>query len=250
MGHARIPQNLKRKEGRGDERVSRVDFVFIVFALISLMLLVKLYRTQVMQHSMWEARAEEQRLATVDLKAERGEIFLHDADGPYPLAVNREYLLAYVSPKDVTEPEKVALELSQALSVDAGEILAKLSDRQDPFEVIKRKLSDDEVAHVRELKLKGVALMSEKYRYYPADTLASHIVGFSSLSERGGAGGYGIEASFDDVLRGFSSRVEQERDAGGRWIALSNTRGHGPNHGDNLILTIDRVIQQDRKSVV
>lgn len=250
MGHARIPQNLKRKEGRGDERVSRVDFVFIVFAIVSVVLLVRLYRTQVMEHPMWEARAEEQRLATIDMKAERGEIFLHDADGPYPLAVNREYLMAYVSPKDVTEPEKVALELSQALSVDAGEILAKLSDRNDPFEVIKRKLSDDEVARVRELKLSGVALLSEKYRYYPADTLASHIVGFSSLGERGGAGGYGIEASFDDILRGFSSRVKQERDAGGRWIALSNTQGQGPNHGDNLILTIDRVIQHETEKIL
>ena len=250
MGHARIPQNLKRKEGRGDEKISRVDFVFIAFVLISIVLLVKLYRTQVMQHSMWETRAEEQRLATIEMTAERGEIFLHDTDGPYPLAVNREYLLAYVSPKDVTEPEKVALELSQALSVDAGEILAKLSDRDDPFEIIKRKLSDDEVARVRELKLGGVALLSEKYRYYPADTLASHIVGFSSLSERGGAGGYGIEASFDDALRGFSSRMEQERDAGGRWIALSNTRGHGPNHGDNLVLTIDRVIQHETEKIL
>lgn len=250
MGHARIPQNLKRKEGRGDERVSRVDFVFIVFAIVSVVLLVRLYRTQVMEHPMWEARAEEQRLATIDMKAERGEIFLHDADGPYPLAVNREYLMAYVSPKDVTEPEKVALELSRSLSVDAGEILAKLSDRNDPFEVIKRKLSDDEVARVRELRLSGVALLSEKYRYYPADTLASHIVGFSSLGERGGAGGYGIEASFDDVLRGFSSRVKQERDAGGRWIALSNTQGQGPNHGDNLILTIDRVIQHETEKIL
>ena len=72
MGHARIPQNLKRKEGRGDEKISRVDFVFIAFVLISIVLLVKLYRTQVMQHSMWETRAEEQRLATIDMKADRG----------------------------------------------------------------------------------------------------------------------------------------------------------------------------------
>ena len=42
MGHARIPQNLKRKEGRGDEKISRVDFVFIAFVLISIVLLVKL----------------------------------------------------------------------------------------------------------------------------------------------------------------------------------------------------------------
>ncbi len=241
---------MKKEERRGNHGVSRVDFVFITFVVLGVCLLVRLYKTQVVEHGMWAQQAEEQRLATVNLQAERGEIFLRDTDGPYPLAVNREYMLAYVVPKDVTEPDTVALKLGEALSVDTKDILARLADRSDPFEVIKRKLSDDEVTRVQELQLKGVALMPEKYRYYPAGNLASHIVGFSSLGERGGAGGYGIEAAFDDELRGFSAEVKQERDAGGRWIALSNRPEDAPNQGDALVLTIDRVIQHETEKIL
>lgn len=253
MSSIRIPQKLGRKTGSDVSRFSRVDVVFVGFVVIGLVLLVRLYRTQVAEHAAWEQQAAEQRLATVDVKAERGEIFLHDADGVYPLAVNREYMLAYVSPQDVTEPEKVTLALSQALGVDPQEIVTKLARRHDPFEIIKRRLSDEEVNRVKALEdqgLQGVALLPEKYRYYPAGTLAAHVVGFSGLGEAGSTRGYGIEASFDDELRGFSEKIREERDAGGRWIALSGMQGSKPNHGDALVLTIDRVMQHETEKIL
>lgn len=240
----------KRQEKHTGGNLSRVDFVFIFFACISVFLLASLYKTQVIEHSLWSGEAQRQQSAIVDLKADRGEIFLKDTDGPYPLAVNREYMMAYVVPKDVVEPEKVALELSAALSIDPSDIMAHLRNRSDPFEIIKKKLSDEEVSRVKDIHLDGVALLPEKYRYYPAGNLASHVVGFSSLGERGGAGGYGVEASFDDELRGLSSRMNRERDASGRWIALSDMTGKAPDHGDTLTLTIDRVIQHETEKIL
>lgn len=228
----------------------RVPFAFVCFLLIGTGLLWQLYRIQVRDHVLWSEQAQNQRLSTFDLKAERGEIFLHDNGEPYPLAVNREYMAVYVVPREVRDPKAVARELAVVLGKDEGEILGKLSDPTDPFEMIKRRLSDDEAERIRGLSLKGVSLLSEKYRYYPAGNLASHVVGFAGLGEQGGAGGYGVEAAFDSELKGKLSRVHEERDAGGRWISLSNSRGDAPDHGDVLTLTIDRVIQHETEKIV
>ena len=248
-GFMRISQKktMQKKNGTG---IARVAFVFVCFLSVGVGLLWQLYRIQVRDHTLWSDQAKKQRLSTFDLKAERGEIFLHDNGEPYPLAVNREYMAAYVVPREVRDAKEVARELSAILGKDESEILLKLSDPTDPFEMIKRRLSDDEVGRIRTLSLKGVSLLPEKYRYYPAGSLASHVVGFAGLGEQGGAGGYGVEASFDSELKGKPARVHEERDAGGRWISLSNSRSDVPDHGDILTLTIDRVIQHETEKVV
>ncbi len=233
-----------------DTKSLRVVFAFVCFFLMGVGLLWQLYRIQVRDHTLWSNQARKQRLSTFDLKAERGEIFLHDSEGAYPLAVNREYMAVYLVPREVRNAKEVAHELSVILNKDEGEILARLADRNDPFEMIKHRLSDDEVANIKKLSLKGVSLLPEKYRYYPAGTMASHVVGFASLGEQGGAGGYGIEAAFDSELKGKFSQVNEERDAGGRWISLSNSRSDTPDHGDTLTLTLDRVIQHETEKIV
>ena len=60
--------------------------------------------------------------------------------------------------------------------MDAGEILAKLSDRDDPFEIIKRKLSDDEVARVAHM-LEPIDLHRSRNEYADAETAPSAGVG-------------------------------------------------------------------------
>jgi len=243
-------QQKKMIPKKDDTEVFRVVFTFLFFLFIGSGLLWQLYRIQVRDYVLWSEQAKRQRLSTFDLKSERGEIFLHDNGVPYPLAVNREYMAVYVVPREVRDAREVARELASVLDKDEEEIFRKFSDPTDPFEMVKRRLNDDEVAGIRALSLKGVSLLAEKYRYYPAGNLASHIVGFAGLGEQGGAGGYGIEAAFDSELKGKLSRVHEERDAGGRWISLSNSRSDVPDHGDVLTLTIDRVIQHETEKIV
>lgn len=249
IGRMRVAEkkNIKRASDSG---ATRVVFLFVCFLLIGSGLLWQLYQIQVKNHALWDDRAKKQRLSSFDLKAERGEIFLRDQAGTYPLAVNREYLAAYVIPRDVSDAPRVARELALVLKKDEGEILRRLADRNDPFEMIKRRLSDEEVAQIRSLSLAGVALLPEKYRYYPAGTLASHVVGFAGLGESDAASGYGVEASFHAELRGEFARINEERDAGGRWISLSSARPDTPSHGDALTLTLDRVIQHATEKIV
>lgn len=231
--------------------VVRVRIFLSFLLLVGLAVSVRLFFLQVMSHDKWVALAETQHNTSLELSADRGEIYMHDGEiDRYPLAVNREYQMVFVVPKDIEEKDTVAVELSRALGVDVGEIRDKLARPNDPFEIIKKRLSDDEVNRIKELKLKGVNLVPEKYRYYPAGELAAQVIGFASLGEKGGAGGYGIEASLDSELRGETGTLTQEKDASGRWIPLSDRSIDHAENGDSVVLTLDRVIQYETEKIL
>jgi cell division protein FtsI/penicillin-binding protein 2 len=235
----------------GFSGVARVHFLMLVIVGVGFTVVARLFFLQVLSHDKWVALAEGQHNASLELSADRGEIYMHDGDADrYPLAVNREYETVYVVPKDVEEKDTVAVELSRILGMDAGEIRDKLDRPNDPYEVVKKRLTDEEATRVRELKHKGVALLPEKYRYYPAGELAAQVVGFASLGEKGGAGGYGVEASFDKDLRGETGTLNQEKDASGRWIPLSDRDIMHAENGDSFVLTLDRVIQYETEKLL
>lgn len=229
----------------------RVRVFFVALVLFGGVVVTRLFFLQVASHDKWVALAENQHNVSSELSADRGEVYIHDGEiDRYPLAVNREYKLVYVVPRDVIEKDAVAVELSRILNIDAGEIKDKLNRPNDPFEVVKKRLTEEEVARITELSFKGVALLPEKYRYYPAGELAAQVIGFASLGEKGGAGGYGIEASLDSQLRGQTGTISQEKDASGRWISLSDRFIAHAENGDSVTLTLDRVIQYETEKIL
>lgn len=241
----------KQDHKQSSGSVSRVRVFFFCLVFVGGLILSRLFFLQVFSHDKWVALAENQHNAFTELSADRGEIYMHDGEiERYPLAVNREYQMVFVVPKDVEEKDTVALELSQILGVDAGEIRDKLNRPDDPFEIVKKRLSDEEVSRIKELRLKGVALLPEKYRYYPAGELAAQVIGFASLGEHSGSGGYGVEASLDARLRGETGTLSQEKDASGRWIPLSDRSITHAENGDSIVLTLDRVIQYETEKIL
>ncbi|MGB4942615.1 MAG: penicillin-binding protein 2, partial [Candidatus Moraniibacteriota bacterium] len=179
-----------------------------------------------------------------------GGIALRDRDLSYPVAVNREYKLAYVIPKLVEDVAGTAVALSAVLGVEESMVRDRLSDRADPFEVIKKKITPEEEAKLRELHLKGVNFLPEIYRYYPAGELASQVIGFVGPSDVGEIGIYGVEAGWNSELHGRDGNLSQERDAAGRWISLTDRDHVEPVDGESLVLTIDRVIQYEVEKIL
>ncbi len=223
--------------------------VLFVFGL-SLVLVARLAMLQVIQHDAYVSRAEAQQSVSRTLPAERGEIFLSDHGEPYPIAVNRQYLFAYVVPGEVQDSARAARDLSEALDLDVSMLAEKLAKTQDPFEILKHRLSDEEVERVRALHINGVFLLPEIFRYYPGFDLASQTVGFVGMQGDQYEGRYGIEASFEDALKGESGFVSNRQDASGRWIPLSGKSLSSPESGASLILTIERVIQYEVEKIL
>lgn len=233
----------------GDCR-ARIRTFAVAVALFGVLILLRLFYLQVVDHGEFTAKAADQHLGEYQVKADRGEIFLHDGDGLYPVAVNKEYEMVYIAPKEITDPEYIARELSGILSVSYEEILPKALKQGDPFEIIKKKISDEEIRVLNEKKLVGVHMMPEKYRHYPGNSLAAHVVGFASLDPDAKNPGYGIEAFFNQELAGTPGEIRQEKDAAGRWIPLADRDVVQVEHGDDLVLTLEKTIQHETERIL
>ncbi len=229
---------------------NRVRILAVAIAFFGCLIILRLFFLQIVNHGEFTAKAADQHLGKYTVAADRGEIFLQDGGGLYPVAVNKEFDMVYVSPKDITEKEFTARELSGVLAVPYEDIVTKVYKENDPFEIIKKKISLDETKILQEKKLQGVHIIPEKYRHYPGETLASQVVGFASLDPDAKTPGYGIEAFFDQELSGLPGEVRQEKDAAGRWIPLSDREVLEVEHGDDLVLTIDKTIQHETERIL
>lgn len=233
----------------GDCR-ARVRTFALGVGIFGVLIVARLFYLQVVTHDAFIAQAADQHLGEYKVQADRGEIFLSDADALYPVAVNKEYQMVYIAPKEITEPEMVARELSSILGVSYDEVLRKAIKFGDPFEIIKKKISDSEIQALKDKKILGVHMMPEKYRHYPGNTLAAQVVGFASLDPDAKNPGYGIEAFFNQELGGKSGEIRQEKDAAGRWIPLADRDVVQVEHGDDLVLTLDKNIQHETERIL
>ncbi len=178
-----------------------------------------------------------------ELLPRRGEIFLQGKDGKFAVAVNKKMMTVYVVPMEVEDKEKVVKELVRILKVNEKDVRAKVNKKNDPYEVIKKRISEEEYAQLKEKSLPGVHFEAENWRYYPANELASSVIGFLGYDSKGVSGCYGIEQYFNDLLAGKTGYIEEESDAFGGWISIGKRNKESSVDGVNLLLTINQIIQ-------
>jgi cell division protein FtsI/penicillin-binding protein 2 len=94
----------------------------------------------------------------------------------------------------------------------------------------------------KEVKLTGFNFEIKKFRYYPEENLASHLLGFVSYGDEAGVGSYGLEEFFNEELFGKFGSLKGERGVNNAMIV--NDREYvKPTPGSDLILTIDRSVE-------
>lgn len=225
-------------------KFNRVNLVFIFLLLFSAAIIGRLIYIQIFHHQYWRALAHGQQKFFVSLQGERGEFFFQDKT---PLAINRHFDLVYGSPNEIKNPEEIAEVLSLVLALDKNSILEKLT-KNSFYELLKRKLTEEELAELKTLNLPGIYLGKETLRYYPYQSLASKIIGFL---DRDGQGQYGIEGYYDNILQGKEELLEKEKGPGGFFINSNGSEESGllvlltgsMTKGSDIVLTIDYNIQ-------
>jgi stage V sporulation protein D (sporulation-specific penicillin-binding protein) len=246
--HDRVKNNKFSK--KVESRHWRIYFLVFFIFLSAGLIISRLYVLQVMAHEKYLKIAENQHQVFEELTPERGQIFLSDEKEPYPLAVNQKLQMAYAVPKEINDRENTASEISAALSLDKKEVDEKFSDSDDMFEILKHKLSEDEVSRVKNLNLPGIYLSAEDFRYYPGDELASQIVGFVGSNGSGYQGQYGLEAYWEKELKGEPGSLHQERDTRGRWISIADRDLEPAKDGSDLVLTINHTVQYEVEKIL
>ncbi len=243
------------KEKTNEKEITTLS---VVFLLIALFIIVRLFILQIFQHDYYSLFALNTHEIYQKLYPERGNIFFRDARGEkeYPAAVNRDYYLVYAVPKDIPEDKitEVGTKISEIFAFseeDKNKLLEKLAKEDDPYEPVQRKVDEATWSKIEALNLPGIHKAAQKFRYYPEINLASNILGFTGESENGSlVGSYGLEGYWNQELSGKSGFLAGERGALGSWIATAGRTLVKAEEGRDLVLTLDRSVQNKACSVL
>lgn len=206
-----------------------------VVGLGFLLVLLRLVQLTVVESDEWLRKAAEQQQAPLVLAPRRGEILDRRGEAlalsapAESFAVRKKFL-----PLDI---EKHIAPLAAALRLSPQEVQRKVRSSR-PYEWLKRKVSPEEAALVRQLRIPGVESAEEDQRFYPQGTLAAPLLGFTDIDAKGLEG---IEKAYDHYLRGTPRKFTQEKDGHQKTFLVQD--GVEPPSALSVRLTLDARLQ-------
>ena len=166
--------------------------------------------------------------------------------GKIELAVSSTVETVTVNPGNIAkeDKEKVAKKLSDLFELDYESTLKKVNKRSS-IETIAKKVNKDKTDDLRLWMEQnnittGINIDEDTKRYYPYNTLAAQIIGFCGSDNQGLDG---IEAKYDEELKGKQGSIERHTDAKGGEIGHEGENYVAAVDGNDLVLTIDFTIQ-------
>ncbi len=214
----------------------KILIIFTVVILILLLLAGRLVYLMVFCSEYYGKKAEDLHERERDIKAARGKII--DATGTV-LATNRTVCTISVIHSQVKEPEKVIEVLTKELGMEE-ETVRKRVEKVSSIERVKSNVDKETGDKIRNYKLGGVKVDEDYKRYYPYDTLASKVLGFTGGDNQGIIG---LEVIYEDYLKGENGKILTLTDARGVEIENAGERRREPVDGNNLHISLDYNIQ-------
>ena len=242
----------------------RIGIAGVAVVIAFLLLAARFVYLQVVQHDIYRAKAEDNRISIVPVPPNRGLIV--DRNG-LVLARNYSGYTLEIFPRRVRSVEGSIDELSELIEITPRDrrLFKKLvaETRNAESLPIRTRLSDEEVAKfaANRYRFEGVEIKGRLFRQYPYGEVASHALGYmgridqadqARLEEDGVDANYrgtdyigkaGVEASYQHELHGTTGFERVEIDAAGRskLPPLSRTPSQP---GNNVALTLDMTLQQ------
>jgi cell division protein FtsI (penicillin-binding protein 3) len=212
--------------------------IFAFLAVWAVIVVGRLVQVQLVRHEHYMNRALRQQERTLSLNPVRGSIV--DANGRV-LAESISAESIYADPQGIGDRRAVARSIAsvRGIGMTAAEIEAKLKTNAG-FAWIARQVPMEVAAAVRAKKIPGVDFVEEHRRSYPRASLAANVIGYTGLDGEGLAG---IEHSLDRNVRGRAGKVTILRDARRGMYLVGGEGSNSPVNGDNVVLTLDSVIQ-------
>ncbi|WP_373131390.1 peptidoglycan D,D-transpeptidase FtsI family protein [Clostridium sp. M62/1] len=185
----------------------------------------------------YSAMAEDLHQRERSIKAARGRIL--DRNGTV-IADNRTVCTVSVVHNQITEPERTAEVLSRELSIPLEDVKKKV-EKYTAREIIKTNVDKEIGDRIREMALPGVKVDEDYKRYYPYDSLASRVLGFTGGDNQGIIG---LEVQYESWLKGENGLILTLADAAGVEIENAAEDRIEPIPGHDLTVSLDVNIQK------
>lgn len=233
--------------GKGPTRsmVHRSTWMLAIFAVALLIWLAGvLVNYQIVNYTYYQTKAISQQTMDTTLSANRGTIYSRNYQ---ELAISAQVETVYIAPNSIDKDEAncrlIARGLSEILGVDEETIYQK-TQKKNYYELVKRRIESDVADQVRTFvsdnNLKGIHLVEDTKRYYPYNSLACHILGFTGTDN---VGLDGIESIYNEYLQGTTGKMITSKNAVGTELPYEYETYVAAENGKNVVLTIDETVQ-------
>jgi len=184
-------------------RSRTVLFCIVIF---SLTLTAKLFLVQIVHGDAYSQLADRQYVTSSLNIYERGTIFFQNRNvtgknGQLIAAATQTtgFKIA-IDPSKIVDAESVYQKLTKVTVLDYNNFMEKARKADDPYEEVANRLSKEQADAVSALKIPGVNIFKEKWRLYPGETLASHVLGLVGYKDKELGGRYGLERQYNAEL--------------------------------------------------
>ena len=220
----------------------RIGLLFALFLFLLAIAALRATWLGTVKAGSLKDRAVTQQVEEMTVHARRGTIT--DRNG-VELAVSEDALTVFANPFLIDRPARVAERLAPLLGLPESELLEKLSDREEGFLYLKRKLEAGRGHRVEKLGIEGIGTVAEPKRTYPQGALASQVLGTVGVDDYGLSG---LEQSLEERLAGEDGKRKLVKDALGEPVSL--VEDERAEEGDDVRLTIDAAIQERVEAVL
>lgn len=215
----------------------KILVVFTCAFLILTGLIGRLVYLMVFDAEYYQKRAEDLHKRERKIKAARGEIV--DRNGVV-LATNKTVCTISVIHSQIKEPERVTEILAKELEMNQTEVRKRV-EKISSMEKVKTNVEKEVGDKIREYNLDGVKVDEDYKRYYPYDSLASKVLGFTGGDNQGIIG---LEVKYEETLKGSNGTILTTTDARGIELDAVAEGRIEPVAGKTLEISMDYNIQK------
>jgi cell division protein FtsI (penicillin-binding protein 3) len=220
----------------------RVRLLVGVFTLAFAVVLARAGWIEAVRGPALSQLAANQHREKVTVPARRGTIY--DRNG-VEIAIGERAMTVYANPQQIRDPRAAAIAAGHALQIKPEKLFASLSDKSLGFVYLARKADPANAERLLKQEIVGIGAYPEERRTYPLGDVASEVVGYAGIDNKGLAG---LELSLDKRLRGRDGEKTVVRDPLGH--ALNVIDEQKAEDGSDIYLTIDNTLQRKVEQVL
>ena len=241
---------LKEKSITKVFRAKRLLGVFILFVLIFVLVLGRLFYLMVSNSTFYKTKALQQWTSQITVSAKRGRIL--DRNGN-ELAVSLEAYRVDIDMNTLRQSLKISGmtmdelsgKLSNILNIPVNQVsnilyLKSPNGMPVKFATLVRQIDKTQADKIKELKISGFIISNDSKRFYKNNNFLASTLGYTNLE---GNGVSGVELSYNKELSGIPGQKILETDNKGNQLPYEQSQYVPPVDGKDVVLTIDQRIQ-------